>query len=66
MDLGSPTGNEERINQMFFLEDDPRNIWDLFVTYANQVNESGLATVSLAAPFIPTVVGTDTYTDQLW
>ena len=31
-----------------------------------KINESGLATVVLAAPFIPTIVGTDTYTDQLW
>ncbi|MED5264943.1 MAG: hypothetical protein VYA88_02235 [Actinomycetota bacterium] len=66
MDLGSPTGNEERTNQMFFLEDDPRNLWDLFHDYANAINESGLASVSLAAPFIPTIVGTDIYTDQLW
>ena len=66
MDLGSPTGNEERTNQMFFLEDDPRNLWDLFHDYANSINESGLASVSLAAPFIPTFVGTDIYTDQLW
>ena len=66
MDLGSPTGNEERTNQMFFLEKDPREIWDLFRNYARLVNNSGLATVALAAPFIPTIVGTDTYTDQLW
>ena len=66
MDLGSPTGTEERTNQMFFLEKDPREIWDLFRNYAQLVNNSGLATVALAAPFIPTIVGTDTYTDQLW
>jgi NAD(P)H-dependent FMN reductase len=29
-------------------------------------DESGLATVRLVAPFIPTIPGTDTYTDQLW
>lgn len=66
MDLGSPTGGGERLLQIFFLEQDPREIWDLFKQYANDVNQSGLATVALAAPFIPTIVGTDTYTDQLW
>ena len=66
MDLGSPTGNDERHMQMFFLEEDPRTIWSLFKDYAEKINESGLATVVLAAPFIPTIVGTDTYTDLLW
>lgn len=66
MDLGSATGKAERTNQMFFLEEDPRRIWDLFRNYAEEINASGLATVVLAAPFIPTIVGTDTYTDQLW
>ena len=26
----------------------------------------GKGVVSFAAPFLPTIVGTDTYTDQLW
>ena len=51
---------------MFFLEEDPRTIWSLFKDYAEKINSSGLASVVLAAPFIPTIVGTDTYTDQLW
>ena len=66
MDLGSPTGGEERTMQMFFLDADPRECWDRFHAYADTIDSSGLGTVVLAAPFIPTVVGTDTYTDQLW
>ncbi len=66
MDLGSPTGDEERTMQMFFLEADPRECWDRFRAYAETVDASGLGRVILAAPFIPTIVGTDTYTDQLW
>lgn len=66
MDLGSPTGDDERTMQMFFIDDDPRTCWDRFRAYADAVNDSGLGRVTLAAPFIPTVVGTDTYTDQLW
>lgn len=66
MDLGSPTGGEERTMQMFFLDADPRECWDRFHAYAETIDASGLGRVVLAAPFIPTVVGTDTYTDQLW
>jgi len=66
MDLGSPTGGSERTMQMFFLERDPRECWDRFERYAETVNASGLGSVVLAAAFVPTIVGTDTYTDQLW
>lgn len=66
MDLGTGTGSEERTMQMFFLEADPRECWDRFHAYAEAVDASGLGRVILAAPFIPTVVGTDTYADQLW
>jgi len=41
-------------------------VWSRFHTYADNLAESGLGTVEFAAPFIPTIVGTDTYTDQLW
>jgi hypothetical protein len=33
---------------------------------ADAVAADGRGAVSYAAPFIPTVPGTDTYTDQLW
>jgi len=38
----------------------------LLQQYAALVNDSGLATVRLVAPFIPTIPGTDIYTDELW
>jgi len=66
MDLGSGPGTPSRTLQMLFCEADPATFWDRIVAYGEAVDESGLATVSLAAPFIPTIVGTDTYTDQLW
>ena len=28
--------------------------------------DAGAGKVVFAAPFLPTIVGTDTYTDQLW
>ena len=66
MDLGTPSGGSNRTMQLFFLEDEPAAHWDRFVDYGRRVNTSGLATVLFAAPFLATVVGTDTYTDQLW
>jgi hypothetical protein len=66
MDLGSPPGGPERRLQMFFLESDPREVWDRFVEYGDAVKSSGLARVALAAPFFVTWPGTDRYADELW
>ena len=66
MDLGSGPGTPQRSAQVCFVEQDPATVWDRFRDYAAAIDASGLATVRLVAPFIPTVVGTDTYTDQLW
>jgi hypothetical protein len=65
MDLGSPPGGEERLLQMLFCEADPRDTWDAVVSYVAAVEGEG-GQVTLAAPFIPTIPGTDTYVDQLW
>ena len=51
---------------MMYLTTEPTDAWDRLQDYAARVDESGLATVRLVAPFIPTIPGTDTYTDQLW
>jgi hypothetical protein len=56
---------DKRSLYLFFLEEDPRADWERFRQWAKQVDTSGVATVIFAAPWIPTVVGTDTYTDQL-
>lgn len=52
--------------QMYFLESDPRETWDRFVDASNKINASGKAKVVFASPWLPTDVGTDKYTDQLW
>ena len=68
MDLGTGPGTRARSMQLLFLSSDPRegDAWERVQDYAARVDDSGLATVRLVAPFIPTVFGTDTYTDQLW
>jgi len=66
MKLGTGPGTRQRSMSLLFLTDDPRNQMPLLEQYAALVNDSGLATVRLVAPFIPTIPGTDVYTDQLW
>ena len=52
--------------QIFFLHGDVTEALAGLRTYTDAVTESGLADVHLVAPFFRTVVGTDTYVDELW
>lgn len=66
MDLGSKAGGPERLCQLFFLHGDVRESIDRFREYTKKVEAQGLAKTQLVSPFYRTVVGTDTYADQLW
>ena len=66
MDLGTSPGGDNRYVQLFFIEKDPREIWDDFIEYGKKVDSSDKAKILFAAPFFATVVGTDRYADQLW
>jgi hypothetical protein len=66
MPLGASGGSPDRVVQLFFGDTEPTGTWDAFRAYARTVDDGGVGRVTFAAPFIPTVVGTDTYTDQLW
>jgi len=60
---GDPKG---RVLQLWFLDTEPSEAWDEhFAGLGERVAAGGLGRVSWAGPFIPTVPGTDTYTDQL-
>jgi hypothetical protein len=64
---GSGVGVGERLLVAFFLTADPRAVWDdEFADLTDAVAASGLGTLGLAAPFIPTIPGTETYLDELW
>jgi hypothetical protein len=52
--------------QIHFVERDPLDCWDRFEQLADALTAAGAAEVALAAPFIPTVIGTDRYVDELW
>jgi hypothetical protein len=66
MPLGTDGGSDDRLVQLAFIKGDPASSWDAFRDYAKAVDASGKGAVTFAAPFFGTVVGTDTYTDQLW
>lgn len=66
MDLGTPAGGVERLVQIMFVRGDVSAGIDRLHAYTDAVADAGLADVHLVAPFLRTVVGTDTYTDELW
>ncbi|MBP1325989.1 hypothetical protein JOF28_001221 [Leucobacter exalbidus] len=66
MKMGNDGGTIERIMQLCFLPGDPEAGWQQIRDYAAAIEASGAGVVTFASPFIPTEVGTDLYTDQLW
>jgi hypothetical protein len=58
--------DERRILLLAFLDGPPDEAWDAeFAMHGKAVEASGPARVVWAAPFIPTIPGTDTYADRL-
>ncbi|NUP46861.1 MAG: hypothetical protein HOW97_06035 [Catenulispora sp.] len=58
-------GVGKRITVLYFLEQDPATCWDLFTGDGAAADGSGLGRLEFAAPFIPTLPGTDKYADEL-
>ena len=60
-------GVGERVFITFFVEDDVRQIWqEQFADLGAKLDVTGRCRTLMVAPFIPTIPGTDTYTDQLF
>lgn len=60
-------GVEQVITVLHFLEDDPRACWDeRFAGSQESIAAGGAGTLAVQAAFVPTVHGTDVYTDQLF
>lgn len=66
MDLGAGPGGPTRFCQLMFTDSDPKESIDTLKAYADAAEQAGIAKLSLCAPFKKTIVGTDTYADQLW
>jgi len=59
--------NVDRLDlQVYFVDGKAADAWPRFRKLAADIEETGLARVTFASPWLPTVVGTDTYCDQLW
>jgi hypothetical protein len=58
-------GLERRVTLLTFTEVPPDQCWETFAGLGETVAAAGRGRVELAAPFIPTLPGTDTYVDQL-
>jgi len=60
-----PASEGVHVLQLFFSIEDPRSVWDRYRTLGADFAAAGLGTISFASPFLSTIPGTDTYTDQL-
>src|SRR5579859_603679 len=61
------TGRVDEVVRCYFLDADPREVWeDVFAGLGKTVEAGGRGRVELVAPFIPTIPGTDRYQDELW
>jgi len=57
----------ERLLALCFLDADPRDTWGRhFARLAEEVADAGRGRLLYASPFVPTVPGTDRYSDELW
>jgi hypothetical protein len=65
MDLGSSSGSTNRLVQLLFIGGDTEAAVAKVQDYTDAVESAGVAQLLLAAPFLATVIGTDTYVDQL-
>ncbi|HVU71515.1 MAG TPA: hypothetical protein VHE83_01010 [Mycobacteriales bacterium] len=55
-----------RFLHLYFLDEAPDTVWEQTFAGLGAAYEKAGATVAFVSPFIPTIPGTDTYTDQLW
>jgi hypothetical protein len=65
-DVPREEGVDRRFFWLFFTDGDPAESWASFADEGDALKASGLGTLLWAAPFIPTIPGTNTYTDELW
>jgi hypothetical protein len=66
-DVPRSAPDDRRQLTLWFLDVAPAGAWEeVIAAHRAALEGSGKATVVAALPFIPTIPGTDTYTDELW
>lgn len=66
-DVPRVANQDRRFLQVHFLTHDSKDMWtEGYSRFGGDLESSGIAKHLWTAPFIPTVFGTDTYTDRLW
>jgi hypothetical protein len=66
-DVPRTEADDRRQMTLWFLDADPTEAWEeVIVAHRRALESSGRARIVAALPFIPTIPGTDTYTDDLW
>jgi len=65
-DVPRSEADDRRQLTLWFLDTAPQDAWDTIQAHRAALEASSRAQVVTAMPFIPTIPGTDTYTDMLW
>jgi hypothetical protein len=66
-DVPREAATDNRTILLWFLNTPPEAAWEpVIAEHRRRLEEAGKGKVVAALPFIPTIVGTDTYTDKLW
>jgi hypothetical protein len=66
-DVPRSESDDRRQLTLWFLDTAPQDAWDTVIdAHRAALEKSGKARVVAALPFVPTIPGTDTYTDMLW
>ena len=66
-DVPRTEADDRRQMTLWFLDSDPAEAWDsVIAAHRTAIESSGRGRIVAALPFIPTIPGTDTYTDTLW
>lgn len=66
-DVPRTEATDQRTLLLWFLDGHPSTSWEtVLVEHRQRLEAAGKGRVVAALPFVPTVVGTDTYTDRLW
>jgi hypothetical protein len=62
---GDPNAAERKL-QLYFVDGDPLDSWERQRDLVSALEHSGVGRAVITMPFIPTVIGTDQYIDELW